>query len=146
MAKRSLRELNHPFVSCRCRASHCHTYRRCDSPCTGRKSETGWDWEMARASLQGFRCSAERCDRKSLPESFALCRWALDLSTYRRRRISDPESQVLSWPSLGKFAVPARRSCPGCGRPWVHHDRCPPLRHRVAPELAHARLLEPTPT
>ena len=41
MVKRSLQASNHPVASCRYRSSHFHTCRRCDSPCTDRKSETG---------------------------------------------------------------------------------------------------------
>src|SRR5215216_6636972 len=101
---------------------------------------------MAPASIQRSRCSAERCDRKSLLETFAPYPEAPELSTCKRRRISDQSWQVLKRPSLAKFAVPARRSHPYCGRRWEHRDRFLLHRYTVVPVLVHARLREPKPT
>ena len=91
MAKRSLPELNHPVAWCRSRASHSHTCLRCDSPCTGwiRSKKLVWIGRWC-----GLRPGESDILRENMIESFSrkflsLCLKTLELSSYRRRRISD---------------------------------------------------------
>src|SRR5262245_670174 len=101
---------------------------------------------MVRASLPGYRYSSEKYDRTFLPEIFAPCPAVPELSTYRRRRISDRPSLVLQPPSPGEFPVLARQSRQHCGRPWAQRGHFLLLRYKGALVLLHVRLAELRPT
>src|SRR5688572_8939631 len=95
---------------------------------------------MAPASKQRLRYSAERHGRKFLRETFAPCPKALELSTCRRQRILDRESEASAYPSVERGTVPAHRLNPCCVRRWEHLYHLQPIHHTVVPQSLNASL------
>src|SRR2546423_14276491 len=101
---------------------------------------------MVRASIQRSRYSAERYDRKFLPETSAPCLTGLELSSYRTRQILDRESALLESSSLERVPVLSNHSAPHYGRLWEHLYHFQPIHYTVALELLYVCLPKWTPT
>src|SRR5687767_10338887 len=86
-------------------------------------------------SIRRLRYSAERHDRKFLRETSAPFPRARELSTYRKQRILDRESEVLASPSVERVTVPAHHLNPCCGRLWEHPYHLQPIHHTVLESL-----------